>query len=153
MTINRMVSCLREHGFKITHQRRAILEIISASTGHLTVAAIYERLHDHYPAIGLVTVYRTLELLADLDLVCRIHGEEESRSYLLRRPTGHHHHVVCSSCGAVADFTKCDIEALERRISRQTGFKIQGHLLEFEGVCQRCLQTTVEPQDHKELRE
>lgn len=150
MPMNRMIACLREHGFKVTPQRRAVLDVIAASTGHLTAAAIYERVHEEHPAIGLVTIYRTLEVLADLDLVCRIHGEEGSRSYLMRRPNGHHHHIVCSSCGAVADFTKCDIDALERRISRETGFKIQGHLLEFEGICRRCLEAAVGPQDFRE---
>ena len=138
MTAQKMVVSLRGHGFKITPQRRAVLNVIAASVDHLTPAAIYERVRESDPTLGLVTVYRTLEILADLNLVCRIHGNDGCRSYLMRRPTGHHHHVVCASCGAVADFTNCDIGELERAASRQTGFEVQGHLLEFEGLCHQC---------------
>ena len=113
--------------------------MIAGRHDHLTPAAIYERVREEYPTIGLVTVYRTLEVLADLDLLCRVHGEDGCRSYLMRRPSGHHHHIVCSSCGEVADFEGCDLSQLQRRLSAETGFRIQGHLLEFNGVCRDCL--------------
>ena len=136
----RIAPLLHNRGLKLTPQRRAVLDVIEASNGHLTPAEIYERARQHYPSIGLVTIYRTLEVLTSLDLICRVHGEEGCQSYLMRRRTGHHHHIVCSSCGTVADFTRCDIGSMERRIAGQTGFKIQGHLLEFEGLCHRCLE-------------
>jgi len=135
---NRMISSLKVHGYKLTPQRRAVLDIIASSRDHLTPSEIFARVREHRPAIGIVTIYRTLDVLTDLDLICRVHGEDGCHSYLMRRPSGHHHHIVCSNCGTVVDFMKCDIEALERKISRQTGFKIQSHLLEFEGLCHRC---------------
>jgi len=136
---NRIASSLKSHGYKLTQQRKIVMDVIESAGGHLTPGEIYARVHRDHSTIGLVTIYRTLEVLADLKLICRVHGEDGCHSYLMRRPNGHHHHVVCSSCGAVADFTRCDIEALERKISRQTGFKIRSHLLEFEGLCQKCL--------------
>ena len=135
---------LRKNNYKLTPQRQAVLEVIAASRDHLTPLAIYERVREKYPAIGLVTIYRTLEILAELDLVCRLHTEEKCRSYLLRRPTGHHHHMICQSCGMVIDFTRCGLEGLERRLSRETGFLIKGHLLEFTGQCQDCLEKEAE---------
>jgi Fur family ferric uptake transcriptional regulator len=145
MKIQTIIERLREHGYKLTPQRRAIVEIIANRHEHLTPAAIYESVHDEYPTVGLVTVYRTLDVLTDLGLLCRVHTEDGCQSYLMRRRTGHHHHIVCSSCGTVADFTRCDIETMERKISRQTGFKIQGHLLEFEGLCSRCAKAAARP--------
>jgi Fur family transcriptional regulator, ferric uptake regulator len=130
---------LRKNTYKLTPQRRAVLEVIAGSRDHLTPQAIYQRVKIKYPAIGLVTVYRTLEILAELNLVCRVHAEDNCRSYLVRRPSGHHHHMVCLSCGTVIDFTSCNLVELERRLSRETGFIIDGHLLEFNGHCQACL--------------
>ncbi len=129
---------LRKNAYKLTPQRRAVLEVIAGSHDHLTPLAIYKRVQKRYSAIGLVTVYRTLEILADLNLVCRVHAGDNCRSYLMRRPSGHHHHLVCLSCGTVIDFTSCKLDELERRLSRETGFKIKGHLLEFNGHCQAC---------------
>jgi Fur family ferric uptake transcriptional regulator len=56
----------------------------------------------------------------------------------MRRPSEHHHHLICSDCGAVEDFTDCDLSKLEQRLSRETSFDIEGHLLEFTGRCRDC---------------
>jgi len=90
------------------------------------------------PDIGLVTIYRTLDLLNELNLVCRVHAPDGRRSYMMRRPTGHHHHLVCSGCGKVVDFTGCALADLEQRLSKETRFDIKGHLLEFYGLCPDC---------------
>jgi Fur family transcriptional regulator, ferric uptake regulator len=134
---------LRKNTYKMTRQRRAVLEVITGSHDHLTPQGIYERVQKKYPAIGLVTVYRTLEILADLNLICRVHGENNCRSYLMRRPNGHHHHLICISCGKVIDFTGCNLDELEQRLCRETGYKIEGHLLEFNGQCMRCVKKEV----------
>ncbi len=90
--------------------------------------------------MGLVTVYRTLNMLAALGLLCQVHMDGRKRSYVMRRPAEHHHHLVCSQCGTVVDFASCDLGELEGKLSRQTGFEINGHLLEFSGCCQECKQ-------------
>jgi len=56
----------------------------------------------------------------------------------MARPEGHHHHVVCALCGATVDFIDCDLGALEKRLARETGFVMTGHLLEFYGTCPAC---------------
>lgn len=139
----KIVSILRQRGYKITSQRKAVLSVIAHSHDHLTPAAIYERVHQQYPGIGLVTVYRTLELLSQLGLICEVHAGDNGRSYLLRRPVGHHHHLICSSCSKVVDFADCDLAQMMDRVSRKTGFKIDSHLVEFLGQCRDCLKGTV----------
>ena len=129
---------LRRHGYKITPQRRSIISAIAYSHEHLTPAAIYERVHQENPSIGLVTIYRTLEVLEELDLICEMHAGGSCRSYLMRRPSEHHHHIICSDCGRVIDFLDCDLGDLEKRLARETGYKINGHLLEFLGQCYQC---------------
>jgi len=130
---------LRRHGHKITPQRRAVIDAIVQSREHLTPAAIHERVRNEYPGIGLVTIYRTLEMLAGLGFICEMHAGGSCRSYLMRRPAEHHHHLICSGCGKVVDFTDCDLDGLERRLAKETSFKINGHLLEFLGQCRKCL--------------
>jgi Fur family transcriptional regulator, ferric uptake regulator len=132
-------AALRKNAYKLTPQRRALLKIIAESHDHMTPLDIYNRVRVKHPAIGLVTVYRTLEILLGLGLLCRVHTEEGCGSYLVRRPEGHHHHLVCHSCGAVVDFTGCDLDELERRLTRDTGFRVSGHLLEFNGYCAKCV--------------
>jgi len=129
---------MRKQGYKLTVQRRALLSIIAHSHDHLTPSAIYEKARQQHPRIGLVTVYRTLDILAELGLICEVHSGGNCHSYLMRRPAEHHHHLLCSDCGAVADFTNCDLGELEQRLSKETGFEIEGHLLEFAGRCQNC---------------
>lgn len=138
LTANKIAGILREHGYKLTPQRHTVLKVIAASHDHLTPEAIFERAHLESPDIGLVTIYRTLNLLSDLNLVCRVHAPDGCRSYMMRRPTEHHHHLVCSGCGRVVDFADCGLHDLTKRISKQTGFEIDGHLLEFQGRCPDC---------------
>jgi len=137
-TEKRIAAVLREHDYKLTRQRQAVLNVIAHSPDHLTPAAIYEKVRRQHPAVGLVTVYRTLAILAELGLICEVHAGGNCRSYLLRRPSQHHHHLICSDCGAVVDFTHCDLGEMEERLSHETGFEIEGHLLEFLGHCQNC---------------
>ena len=129
---------MRQGGYKLTPQRRAVLKIIAASQNHLNPAEIYDRVKHEYPRIGIVTVYRTLGILARLGLICEVHTSGNSRSYLMRRPAQHHHHLICSSCGVVVDFTECELDGLEERLSQRTGFEVEEHLLEFFGQCRDC---------------
>lgn len=137
-TEKRIERVLREGGYKITPQRRIIINAIINNHEHLTPAEIHERVKREHPGIGLVTVYRTIEILAGLGLICEMHAGGNCRSYLIRRPAEHHHHLICSDCGTVIDFTDCDLEVLERRLAEETNFKISGHLLEFVGQCRKC---------------
>jgi Fur family transcriptional regulator, ferric uptake regulator len=138
LTANKITGILRENGYKITPQRRALLKVIASHHDHLSPEALYEITKQDYPSIGRVTVYRTLELLNTLDLVCQVHAPDGSRSYMMRRPTEHHHHLVCSQCGKAVDFTDCDLNKLENNLAEKTGFTIAGHLLELYGICSEC---------------
>ena len=141
-TAKKIASLLRQRGHKLTPQRRVILGAIAESHDHLTPAEIHEKVRREYKKIGLVTIYRTLDLLTKLDLICEIHAGGNCRSYLLKRPSEHHHHLICSDCGTVVDFTGCDLSQVERKLSDDTGFDIKGHLLEFLGRCRQCQTTT-----------
>jgi len=136
-TEKEIVAVLRRHGYKLTPQRRAVIRTIASSQDHLTPAEIYEKVHQDYPNIGLVTIYRTLDMLAKLELICELHAGGSCHSYTISAPE-HHHHLICSNCGKVVDFTGYNLSELEQRLSLETGFEIEGHLLEFIGLCQAC---------------
>ena len=137
-TKSKLSSSLKERGYKLTPQRKAILKVLTNTHDHLTPAQIHARMKNGNSGIGLATVYRTLDILVELELVCPVYDKGGAISYVAARTSGHHHHLVCSGCGAVVDFTDCDLEDLEQRISLVTGFEIEGHFLELRGLCYDC---------------
>jgi len=144
LTANRITGILKQQGYKLTPQRHAVLKVMAASYHHQTPAMIFQKAQEQNPRVGLATVYRTLDILARLRLVCEVHTDGNFRSYLMRRPENHHHHLVCSGCGRVVDFSDCDLRGLEADLCHRTGFVIEHHYLEFQGRCPDCLESTVE---------
>jgi Fe2+ or Zn2+ uptake regulation protein len=127
---------LRDAGYKITPPRLAVLEVIEQEGEHLDPAQILRRAQSIHPAIGRATVYRTLELLTQLNIVRPIYVGEHGPTYI--RAEGGHHHLVCSTCGIVIDFDQCMAGDMMRDLTDRFGFQIQSHLLEFYGVCANC---------------
>lgn len=138
MSEKKILSLLREKGYKLTPQRKAIMKTIFLSPHHLSPADIYRKVSKIYRGIGLVTVYRTLEILIKLGLVCEVHTEKGTRRYILRESKKHHHHLICTECGRVVYFLNCNLENLASRLSRETKFEIKSHSLEFFGRCSEC---------------
>ena len=142
LTERQIVATLRQHNYKLTPQRWVVIQAMLSSQGHFTPAAIYEKVYQDRPNIGLVTIYRTLEILAQLDLICELHAGGSCRSYTIGAQ-GHHHHLICSNCGRVVDFSGYDLSELEKKLSLKTGFEIKNHLLEFVGLCQGCQEEAI----------
>jgi Fur family ferric uptake transcriptional regulator len=138
---SKILARLKKRGYKATPQRLALLRTITGSREHLTPLAIYKKVRQEQPGIGLVTVYRTLNILAHLGLICEVKSAEENTRSYVASPLEHHGHLICSGCGRVADFTGCNLHDLEQQLSRDTGFTIQDHRLEFFGYCQDCRKT------------
>ena len=137
LTERKVVATLRQQGYKLTPQRRVVIQAITSNRERLTPTAIYEKVHLDQPNIGLVTIYRTLSILTRLKLICELRAGDNCRSYTISAP-GHHHHLICSDCGKVVDFPGCKLEEAQQSLSRQTGFRINDHRLEFIGLCQAC---------------
>ena len=121
MLHDKLKAALKQSGYKITRQRLAVLRAIALSNDLLTPSALHERVRKEQPDIGLVTIYRTLDILAGLGLICKIHTEANSRSYI-SGVSEHHGHLICSSCGKVVDFKDHKLDELEKRLSIETGF-------------------------------
>ena len=130
--------CLSEAGYRITASRRAVMAVLIQDNAPLSPQEILEQARAVHAGLGLVTVYRTLNLLTDLDLVRRIHREDGCHGYVLASP-GHHHAVICHNCGRAVEFTgKNDIDALIAQVERRTGYRVDDHLLQLSGLCPDC---------------
>lgn len=107
-------------GYRFTMPRQIILDVLSKTTDHLSAEEIYMTVHKVYPAIGLTTVYRTLELLVQMGLVFKFDfGDGGARYELSEGPKsiGHHHHLLCTGCRRIIDYTDFideEIELLKR---------------------------------------
>jgi Fur family ferric uptake transcriptional regulator len=132
-----IVAQLSQAGYRITLPRRAVVRAMLDDAGYSSPHQIQERARSYCPTVGLVTVYRTLDLLAELGFVRRIHTEDGCHGYATAS-NGHRHHLVCRQCGATVEFDGCDLSVFLARVSRETGYKIDDHLLELVGVCAAC---------------
>ncbi len=136
MTEDSLANKLRTAGYKITPARLAVLAVIGEEGEHLEPGEILRRAQVIHPALGRATVYRTLELLTQLNIIRPIYIGEHGPSYI--RAEGGHHHLVCSSCGTVVDFEQCVADQMTAELTERFGFQIQSHLLEFYGQCATC---------------
>lgn len=128
---------LTEQGHRLTRPRRAVLRVIAESTESLSPAEIHGRARKFYRRTGLVTVYRTLDVLEACGAVRRLHVSDGAHKYATAH-AAHGHHVVCDLCHQTVEFAECDLEALTRAVQRHTGFAIAGHRLELYGLCPEC---------------
>ena len=119
---------LKEKGLKVTHQRLLVLSVLEENSGsHMTAEDIYDLVSEDYPEIGLATVYRTLQLLWDMQLVDRINFGDGCVRYeighLLNGETKHnHHHLICKRCNKVMPFDDDLLESLEDNIEKVAYF-------------------------------
>jgi Fur family ferric uptake transcriptional regulator len=120
---------------RLTPQRRAVLDAVAAQRRAFTVVQIYDRARKSEPSLGLATVYRTIELLRSTGSLRPLTGAGEG-AYVRCHP-GHHHHLVCVSCGSVEDTELCGAPSAAT-LARQHGFRAESHELDVYGVCARC---------------
>ncbi len=132
---SKVLSILLDHNLKPSRARLGILTICLNSDTPLDVTQVSDKLAGH---THLSTVYRTLEKFVSVGILERIDFQEGKFRYEFMH--GHHHHAVCNSCGSVEDVSdsSSEIEALERRLSKQSGFSVTKHVLELFGLCHKC---------------
>jgi Fur family ferric uptake transcriptional regulator len=138
---------LRENGYRLTVPRQAILQKLAKTTRHFSAEQLYHSVHKKYPAVGLATVYRTLEMLCQVGLVLKHDfGDGLSRYEVAVSPNQeHHHHLICTECGRIIDFSEMVEEEtritkeLEKILSKKYRFRIGSHQINFLGLCAKCI--------------
>lgn len=139
MNIEAWLTELQHHGYRLTDARRAVVEIIAHSARALTPVEVYDAARGSHPALGLVTVYRTLEKLEELHLIQRVHQPSGCQAFV-SAGNGHEHLLLCTHCGQVTFFSGDDLDELTRAIAAKTGYKIEEHWLQLFGQCASCQQ-------------
>lgn len=130
---------------RLTPQRADILQILlQHSEEHLSAEEIHALVSETNPGIGLATVYRTLDLLEQLNLVLKVNFGDGKSRYDLRKDDEphHHHHLICLSCGRIAEVRQDLLHNLEETVGREHGFTVVDHRLQFFGYCADCSSPT-----------
>ena len=130
-----------EKQYKLTPQRQIVLQaFIEHQDKHLSAEDVHVIVRQHSSEIGLATVYRTLELFSELEVLQKMDfGDGRSRYEINEKSTPHHHHhLICLDCGVVKEFEDDLLETLETTISRKSNFMIIDHQVKFYGYCQEC---------------
>ena len=120
-------------GLRVTAPRRAVIAAIGALEGPFTI----EELTAAAPGVGRATVFRTVKLLQEAELVCRMVLEDGGVRYEASAG-GHHHHLICSVCGGVTEFSDPALDLLIQENANLNGFQLAGHSLELYGRCAEC---------------
>jgi len=131
-------AALERAGYRTTAARRAVVDLITGRDGHFTAADLVDDARERGLRIGRATIFRTLDVLAELRAVERIDLPSGEHAYVACDPV-HHHHVVCSVCGRSRDIDDAGLRSVVREIARRTGYRIDDHRLELFGRCPDCL--------------
>ncbi len=128
---------IRRQGYRLTEPRQAVARVLVEANDWLRPEAILQRARRYCPSLGLVTVYRTLQLLESLGHVRRVHQEDGCHGFA-HTEARHGHYLVCRRCQQVVEFEDCGLDAKVRQMARRTGFQVDGHVLELTGLCPQC---------------
>lgn len=135
--LDKMVQTLREKEYRITPQRLAILKILAESTDHPDVEHIFERVKRTFPTTSMATVYKTIVVLKELGEVLEIGFSDGSNRYDANTPYPHPH-LICTECKKILDPDLDTLRGVTEELSKDTGFRIVSHRLDFFGICPEC---------------
>ena len=132
---------LTRHQLKQTQQRKIIVSFFLKLAKHVDAEDLYRKVRGEGHKIGLATIYRTLNLLRDADLVNQ-HSFADGRAiFEISRPGSHHDHLVCVTCGKIEEVENEEIEHLQRTIAQDYKYELTSHRLDLYGHCPSCRKT------------
>lgn len=137
--LNDFKQLLKINSLKFTIQREVILETLYNSDEHLTPEALHHLIQEKHPDLntGIATVYRTLSLLEDSEMVTSLSFGAQGKKYELGAKD-HHDHIICTQCGSISEFVDEEIESRQKKIAEELGFLMQEHSMQIYGICKRC---------------
>lgn len=135
-----ITNLLRDKGFKVTPQRLAIYKMLAGTKTHPNAEMIFNKLQPQYPTMSFATVYKTMDILAQIGLVQILNAGEDSFRYDAN--TSSHPHIRCIECRRVDDLEGVNDEKLLTQVIKNTSYRITGRQLYFYGVCPECQKKT-----------
>lgn len=127
---------LKEKGYKLTPQRRLILEYIHDNESHLTAEEIINFVESRAPGVNKSTIYRTLDLLEEAG--CVLKNDVDGHFIYHHAEEGHHHHLVCRSCGKSVDCDEQIFSRVKKALSEKYGFEADLKHVMLNGLCSDC---------------
>ncbi|PHQ65262.1 MAG: transcriptional repressor [Sulfurimonas sp.] len=130
---------LKKNSLKFTIQREVILETLYKSDEHLTPESLHHLIQEKFPDLktGIATVYRTLSLLEDSNMVTSLSFGAQGKKYELGAKN-HHDHLICTECGSITEFVDEQIEDRQHHIADELGFIMKDHSMQIYGICSSC---------------
>ncbi len=129
---------LSQKGYRLTKPRKQVIELLETAEVALSPQQIHHELQQKRCDLGLVSVYRTLDLLTNLELLTVVYDTQRNPGYMLST-AGHHHHIVCQQCHKAMEFSGSnDIDGLVHRVEEETSFQVSSHFLQLFGLCPEC---------------
>lgn len=138
-----LTKSLKKLSLKVTPKRIAIIEILMKEPGYLSPEEIWRKMKRQFNRIGLPTVYRNLEELADGNVISKITHPNRQLYYFFCGNNEHHHHFVCLSCRNVDDINFCAIHELRKEVKKKLNAQVVSHILQVNGLCKECLKKKV----------
>jgi Fur family transcriptional regulator, peroxide stress response regulator len=132
-----VISKLRERRCRMTPQRVALLRILTSTKEHPSAAQLHEQLRTQFPTTSLATVYKTLNLLDEMDEVLEMGFSGDDRRYDGFNPRSHPH-LVCVGCRRIVDLEGTVVDTMTRDAADRSGFRVIGHRLDVYGLCPSC---------------
>ena len=135
--INNIEITLKDQGYKLTGQRRIIIEAFEECPAHYTAHEVFEKVKAQNPNINFSTVYRNLELLCRIGVINKLNISSKISHFELTH-NGHHHHVICLKCGDMKSIDMCPYGELKVSDLDEIGFVPVNHKFEIYGYCKKC---------------
>ena len=137
--LNDFKQLLKDNSLKFTIQREVILEMLYNSDEHLTPEGLHHLIQEKHPDLntGIATVYRTLSLLEDSEMVTSLSFGAQGKKYELGAKD-HHDHIICTKCGSISEFVDEEIESRQKKIAEELSFVMQEHSMQIYGICKTC---------------
>jgi len=132
-----LVAKLREREYRLTPQRITLLRLLAASDGHPSASQLYEQMNDQFPTTSLATVYKTLNVLKEIDEVLELGFSGDDNRYDGKKPYPHPH-LICIRCHKILDLEVSLAHSLIQEVAQSSGYQIVGHRLDFYGLCPDC---------------
>ncbi len=132
---------LEAKNLKLTRQREAVVDVIFSNPGHFEAEDLVQRLKNDYTRVSRATIYRTLELLQECQLVERLNFGSSQAFYEHVHRGEHHDHLICVECGNIIEFHNEALEKAQSSICDNFDFQKSHHSLRIFGLCSKCRQS------------
>jgi Fur family ferric uptake transcriptional regulator len=132
-----IVATFDDAGYRVTEPRRSLARLIGERGGHFTAEELVAASRSQRLGVGRATVFRSLDILAELGVVERLDLPSGQHAFVACDPA-HHHHVVCSQCGRSTDVGDSGMVRVLEEVARRSGYRIESHRLELFGLCASC---------------